>query len=101
MAGAYNLTPRAKEDLRGIWRYSFEIWGEAQADKYVTEIYTRFSWLAERPQIGKHRPDIEDGYHCFPQGSHLIFYLVRDGHIDIIGVPHKEMDVLNYFDWDG
>lgn len=23
-----------------------------------------------RPQ--KHRPDIADGYYCFPQGSHLI-----------------------------
>jgi toxin ParE1/3/4 len=98
MTGSFNITPRAKEDLRRIWSYSFEIWGEAQADKYVTDIYERFSWLAKRPQIGKHRPDIEKGYYCFPQGSHLVFYLIRDGYIDIIGVPHKEMDVLNYFD---
>jgi len=25
--------PRAREDLKGIWRYSFTEWGEAQADK--------------------------------------------------------------------
>lgn len=75
-----------------------QTWSEAQADRYITHIYERFSWLAERPRTGKHRLDICDGYYCFPQGSHLIFYLIRDGEIDIIGVPHKEMDVLNYFD---
>lgn len=97
MSAFFNLTQRAKDDLRGIWRYSSTIWDEAQADHYVSEIYTRFSWLAESPQAGKHRADIENGYYCFPQGSHLIFYLIRNGHIDIIGVPHKEMDILNYF----
>lgn len=98
MAGRFNLTPRAKEDLRGIWNYTAETWSEPQADNYVTALYQRFVWLAEQPQLGKHRPDVAQGYHCFPQGSHLVFYLVRDGAIDIIGIPHKEMDVLNYFD---
>ena len=48
-----------------------------------------------RPQ--KHRPDSADGYYCFPQGSHLIFYLIGKDVIDIIGVPHKQMDVPSYF----
>ena len=30
--------PRAKEDLNGIWRYSFNEWSEAQADKYLAEM---------------------------------------------------------------
>lgn len=98
MANKFNLTPRAKEDLRGIWNYTFEIWSEAQADKYVTALYERFDWLAYRSEIGKHRPDIQEGYYCFPQGAHLIFYLIRDGGIDVIGIPHKEMDIFNFFD---
>jgi toxin ParE1/3/4 len=98
VANLFNLTPRAKEDLQGIWSYTHEFWSEAQADKYVTSLYERFGWLAERPRTGKHRPDICEGYYCFPQGSHLVFYLIRDNEIDIIGVPHNEMDVLNYFD---
>lgn len=98
MAGRFNLTPRAKEDLRGIWHYTRKVWSEAQADKYVAAIYSRIQWLAQQPQMGKHRPDIESGFYCFPQGSHLVFYLINDHSIDIIGVPHKEMDILNYFD---
>lgn len=98
MAAKFNLTPRAREDLGGIWTYSFDTWGEVQADHYITEIYKRFSWLAARPLAGKHRPDICEGYYCFPQGSHLVFYLIRGEDFDIIGVPHKDMDVLNFFD---
>jgi len=32
-----------------------------------------------------------------PQGSHVIFYLIGTNTIDIIGVPHKHMDVLGHF----
>ncbi|PCI85563.1 MAG: plasmid stabilization protein [Hyphomicrobiales bacterium] len=98
MTRNFKLTPVAKEDLRSIWIYSFQNWGEAQADKYVTEIYNRFEWLADNPQIGKQRDDVEQGYFCFMQGSHLIFYICEGADIHIIGVLHKSMDVLNYFD---
>lgn len=94
----YRLTPRAKADLRGIWQYSACEWNEGQAERYIQALDQRFVWLAGRPKAGKHRPEIAEGYYCFPQGRHLIFYLIRDGGIDIIGIPHKAMDVSNYFD---
>lgn len=98
MASRFNLTPRAKDDLRGIWSYTFDIWSEAQADSYVTQLYERFSWLAMQPRLGRHRYDIAKGYYCFPQSAHLVFYLIRSDGIVIIGVPHKDMDIFNYFD---
>lgn len=98
MTRKVNITPRAKADLQDIWTYTLEIWGEAQADKYIGELFERFEWLAEQPQLGKHRPDVENGYHCFGQGRHLVFYLIRDTAIDIIGVPHESMDIDHVFD---
>ena len=98
VSNRFNLTLRAKEDLRGIWNYTLEAWNEAQADAYLTDLYERFGWLADDPQLGKHRREVCEGYYCFPQGSHLGFYLIRDTEIDIIGVPHKEMDILNFFE---
>jgi len=41
--------------------------------------------------------NIAADYYCFPQGSHLIFYLIGKDVIDIIGVPHMQMDVPAYF----
>ncbi|WP_110553803.1 type II toxin-antitoxin system RelE/ParE family toxin [Pseudaestuariivita atlantica] len=31
----YDFTRAAEKDLRGIWRYTHETWGAAQADKYL------------------------------------------------------------------
>jgi toxin ParE1/3/4 len=93
----FRITLRARDDLKNIGRYTLKIWGKKQRDIYLRSLDKRFQWLAEHPKAGKHRPDIHEGYHCFPQGSHLVFYTLRDGGIDIIGIPHQDMDTLNYF----
>lgn len=93
----FRITPRARDDLKNIGRYTLKIWGREQRNTYLRNLDARFLWLAQNPQLGKHRPDIQEGYYCFPQGSHLVFYILRDNGIDIIGVPHQNMDILNYF----
>ena len=97
MSGAYRVTPRAANDLREIALYTLRTWGRKQRDAYLREIDKRFVWLADNPTIGKPRPDIRDGYRSYPQGSHVIFYLVREAGIDIIGILHQRMDILSYF----
>ena len=93
----FRITPRAMADLKNIGRYTLEKWGKKQRDIYLRNLDKRFQWLADDPQLGRHRPDIEKGYYCFPQGSHLVFYIMRDSGIDIIGIPHQNMDIINYF----
>jgi len=93
----FNLTPQSKEDLHNIWIYTLETWSEKQADKYITTLYNRFEWLAKNTDLGKHRPDIKQGYYCYLQNSHLIFYIKKQQNINIIGIPHKSMDISHYF----
>ncbi len=100
MTHTFRITPRAQEDLRNIGRYTFHKWGKKKRDSYLHDLDNRFAWLARNPKIGKHRPDIEEGYYCYLQGSHLIFYTIGENCINIIGIPHKVMDILNYFDSD-
>ncbi len=97
MTGTYRITPRAAEDLKSIGRYTQKTWGRKQRDRYLRSLDRRFAWLAGNPAMGKRRTDIKDGYYSFPQGSHVVFYLTREDGIDIIGIPHQNMDVLNYF----
>lgn len=42
----------AESDLIDIWRYSFEQWGELQADKYLDELDSGIRKLADNPAIG-------------------------------------------------
>ncbi len=93
----YRITPRAQDDLKNIGRYTERQWGKRQRNTYLKALEKRFDWLAENPKLGKQRPDIAEGYCSFPQGEHVIFYLIHEKGIDIIGVPHKEMDIISYF----
>ena len=43
------------------------------------------------------RDDVGQGYRSYRQGSHLIFYIVENGVLAIIGIPHGSMDVDAYF----
>lgn len=101
MSARYRITPRAFKDLKAIAHYSLASWGALQRDAYLGDLERRFAWLAENPQAGKERTDVRDGYRSYLQGVHIIFYIVRDEAIDIIGVPHQSMDTEGYFgkDW--
>lgn len=96
----FRVTPRAAKDLRAIARYTLRTWGRKQRDAYLRALDRRFAWLAENPSLGKPRPDIKAGYHSFPQGAHVIIYLVRADGIDVIGVLHQHMDVSTWFEAD-
>jgi toxin ParE1/3/4 len=93
----FRITPRARDDLKNIGRYTTQQWGKAQRNVYLKDLEHRFSWLAENSMLGKNRSDVAEGYYSFPQGEHVIFYLVSQEGIDIIGIPHKEMDIISYF----
>ena len=71
--------------------------GRAQRNAYLKNLENRFIWLAESPTHGRHRTDITEGYYSFPEGQHIVFYLCSHNGIDIIGIPHKDMDILSYF----
>lgn len=93
----FRITPRARDDLKNIGRYTQKTWGKAQRDKYLLDMDQRFDWLSKRPEVGRIRDDIAQEHYCYSQGSHLIFYTISDDFISIIGVVHQDMDVINYF----
>lgn len=95
--GRYRITPRAYDDVINIGHYTERAWGKTQRNTYLKAMEARFQWLADNPLLGKHRSDINDGYYSFPQGQHVVFYLVSHNVIDIIGIPHKDMDIISYF----
>jgi len=97
MTPHYSIRALAQIDLEEIWLYSYQQWGQDQADNYLNLLFSRFDWLSLNPLIGKKRNDIKDGYYCFPEGMHLVFYTITENNIDIISIPHKSMDVIDHF----
>lgn len=97
MPEKYSLTVPATSDLGNIYDYTIDMWGKAQADKYTKQLYDRFKWLSDNPLLGTSRNEIKEGYRSFNEGSHVIFYRVAGGNIEIIGIPHQSMDTLQHF----
>lgn len=96
MAG-YRITPRAYEDLKQIGRYTEKNWGRQQRNNYLRKLTRHFEILAITPEIGRHRPDITQGYFSFPVGQHVIFYQLDHSGITVLGLPHQQMDIKGYF----
>lgn len=95
---AFRLTPRALRDLDQIADYTLAQWGDSQAETYLNALANRFEWLSKNPNAGRARDDIGEGYRSYRQGSHLIFYIVEQSVVAIIGIPHGSMDIEVFFE---
>lgn len=69
------LTPKAAEDLEGIWTYSYEQFGLIKADEYIDRFSNIFNLLTTH-QIGIHRPELGDRIYSLPIEQHTIFYSI-------------------------
>lgn len=96
MALKIHKLAQAEEDLTEIWRYSFEIWGEAQADSYYDALVQGMDLLARNPDIGTACDDIREGYRRFKIERHVVFYKVTSEILTIVRVLHERMDVASY-----
>ncbi|MGC8518583.1 MAG: type II toxin-antitoxin system RelE/ParE family toxin [Steroidobacteraceae bacterium] len=82
----------AERDLIDVWRYSFQQWGELQADKYLDELDSGIRKLADHPEIGVKRDYVREGYRVLFVGSHAVYYMVTSDTVHIIRVLHGRMD---------
>ncbi len=88
----------AEEDLINIWLYTYEKWGEMQADAYLDQLTSGFGLLSDNPQIGKKCDYIRRGYRRFQIKNHIVYYFSNSDRIDIIRVLHESMEPRNYLE---
>jgi toxin ParE1/3/4 len=89
----YSLSPRAQADLNEIWKYTETHWSAAQAERYIRGIQTAIEAVAANPRRGRACDDIRPGYMKVVTGSHVVFYRLVDGGIDVVRVLHQRMDI--------
>jgi toxin ParE1/3/4 len=95
---SYRLRSLARDDLEAIWDYTVEQWDIKQAERYLDILFGCFDDLAANPQLGRPRDDVKSGYRSFPQGRHVVFYVIEPSGIEIIGIVHQRADVDRHLD---
>jgi len=83
----------AQQDIKNIWRYSFEHWGQRQADTYYDELKKGMEMILENPKIGIACDDIRQGYRQYHIKHHLVFYRLPPTYIHVVRVLGEKMDI--------
>ena len=86
------LHARAESDLIGIWVYSFGVWDDVQADKYLDELNAAIDSLARNPHLGVRRDNVREGYRALFVNQHAIYYKLSANSVDVVRVLHGQMD---------
>lgn len=88
--------PRAKNDIKKIWRYTYDKWGEKQADTYTHELGHAIDAMADNPMVGIAIDHIRKGYRLYHFKHHLVIYRLTPTVIDVVRVLGENMDAKRH-----
>jgi len=95
MSKRFHLTKRAFEDIKNIFTYSGENWGEAQAKKYINALYSDFKKISDKTELGNSRKYRYEPFLMYPSGRHYIVYELFKDSIIIITVINQVRNIEN------
>ena len=79
----YRLTRQAKSDIKAIYRYTIEYFGEGQAREYLNGLEYSFDLLTDNPNMGRL---FDEKIRRYVYKSHLVYYEVKKDHLAIIRI---------------
>lgn len=90
----FELTNKAKSDLKAIGVYTQNTWGKQQRNRYLTLLDKSFCALAADHLTGRDCGEIRSGYRKHKAGKHVIFYReINASLIEIVRILHERMDI--------
>jgi toxin ParE1/3/4 len=81
----------ARTDLQSIDEYTESTWGGLQADRYLHDLRTFCSTLAQMPELGRRWNSKQSGLRQMEHGKHVIFYRRNSDGILILRILHQSM----------
>lgn len=95
---AYQVSAKAKKDLRDIAIYTEKQWGREQKRRYMATVKESLMLLSEHPGVGHICTDIAAGYCKYHVGKHYIFYRqTASDSIEIVRILHERMNFELHF----
>ena len=88
----YELSRRARSDIKEIIRYTLEYFGRKQADDYVDGLYYSFKLVEDNPRLGQ---SIGQGENLrrYIYRSHYVFYEIRGKVIRIATIRNTRQEL--------
>jgi len=90
------LTPSALRDLEGIWFYTEQQWGEAQAAHCLDLLNAGFGALVLAPLCAPACEHIRPGFRRHRVEHHVVYYRLVDDTVIVVRVLHERMDAIRH-----
>lgn len=93
----YVIFKPADETLDEVWHYSFENWGEKQAEKYIEGLFATMQKAATREILWRkiREQTFLDAYFVKYQRHYIFFRELEDDLIGIISIIHERRDIVS------
>lgn len=92
MATSLIISPAARDDLQGIFRFSVEIWGRQKAEDYLEQLSLHIHKLLATPRLGISREEILPGLRSLRVARHVVFYRIERDRVEVIRVLSERQD---------
>ena len=96
---AIRVQQAASYRLDDIYRYTRDLWGDQQAEAYVTGLFAAFDQIASHSVVSKPIPAEfgVEGYFCRYE-KHVIYWrYLANGDIGIVTILHERMHQIDRF----
>ena len=93
----FQLTNKAKSDLKDIAIYTQNTWGKRQRNHYLATLDKSFYTLSTDHMKGRDCGEIRSGYRKYQVGKHIVFYReVHENLIEIVRILYERMDIESH-----
>ncbi len=96
----YRFFKTADKQQDQIWDYTFQQWGQAQAEKYIRGLHSHMQHLADKalpwrtlPQTLTNPLDLDIPVHFSHYEQHILFFRELSDGIGILSILHQSMDL--------
>ena len=99
MTPPVRLSPAAEARLDEIFAYTWETWGEDQADRYVRGLFETFAAIARREIVWRRIPAEfgKDAWYARHERHVIYWKLLPDGAVGVVTILHERMHQLDRF----
>ena len=87
------ILPVARQEVLDIWDYSFENWGQEQADRYLAALDAMFARIANGSAPSRPADELRPDLRKVPVGRHVVFFREGAEAVEVVRVLHERMDV--------
>ncbi len=87
-----SLSRAAESDIIGIYVWTAQEFGMAQADAYHEGLESAFGFIAEFPRAARERSEIDPPVRVHAYKSHIIVYVLDGDDVRVLRVRHGRED---------